>query len=249
MSSTPSPASSPSTSVEPPSPRAARALTRIKLAIVALVAAFLLGAYWAGLFDIFSEPVRIKEALVGLGPWGLIAFVVAYACLQPFGVPGTVFILAAPLIWPWPVAFAVSMAGTMAASVVGFSFARFVARDWVAKWVPARFRAYDESLAQRAFFTVLTLRFIFWMPPMLHVFFGISRVSFWTHFWGSLVGYIVPLLATAYFGQKVFDYLRHAPPSVWIAMFGTFFAIVSTLWFIRRRSVTRPEKPIEQSNS
>ncbi len=55
-----------------------------------------------------------------LGPWGYVAFVAAYAALQPFGVPGTVFIMAAPLIWPWPVAFALSMAGTMAASVVGF---------------------------------------------------------------------------------------------------------------------------------
>ena len=34
------------------------------------------------------------------------------------------------LIWPWPVAYALSMTGTMAASVVGFSFARFIARDW-----------------------------------------------------------------------------------------------------------------------
>ena len=30
--------------------------------------------------------------------------------LQPFGLPGTVFVFAAPLIWPWPVAFGLSMA-------------------------------------------------------------------------------------------------------------------------------------------
>jgi uncharacterized membrane protein YdjX (TVP38/TMEM64 family) len=151
-------------------------------------------------------------------------------------MPGTVFILAAPLIWPWPVAFALSMAGTMAASVVGFSFARFVARDWVSKMVPARFRAYNEALEKRAFFTVLMLRLIFWMPPMLHVFFGISRVRFWTHFWGSLVGYIPPLLATAYFGQKVFDAMRDAPPSVWAGIGAVVVTIVVVFWLVTRRS-------------
>jgi hypothetical protein len=106
---------------------------KLKLGAVAAVAIGFVVAQRMGLFEIFGEPARIKQALVELGPWGYVAFVAAYAALQPFGVPGTVFILAAPLIWPWPVAFALSMTGTMAASVVGFSFARFVARDWVSK--------------------------------------------------------------------------------------------------------------------
>jgi uncharacterized membrane protein YdjX (TVP38/TMEM64 family) len=178
----------------------------------------------------------VKQALVALGPWGYVAFVAAYAVFQPFGVPGTVFILAAPLIWPWPVAFGLSMAGTMAASVVGFSFARFVARDWVAKRIPTRFNAYDEALARRGFATVATLRFIFWMPPMLHAFFGISRVRFWTHFWGSAVGYVVPLLLTALFGERLFDAMRDAPRSVWLGLGVAMVAIVGTWWLVRRRS-------------
>jgi hypothetical protein len=90
-------------------------------------------------------------------------FVLAYALLQPFGVPGTIFVVAAPLIWPWPAAFAVSMAGTMAASVVGFSFARFVARDWVSARIPARLRRYDEAIARHAFTTVVVLRLVLWV--------------------------------------------------------------------------------------
>jgi uncharacterized membrane protein YdjX (TVP38/TMEM64 family) len=223
----------------PPGPATARRLRTLKIGAVVAVAAGLIVAQRMGLFEIFGEPARIKQALVELGPWGYVAFVGAYAALQPFGVPGTVFILAAPLIWPWPVAFALSMTGTMAASVVGFSFARFVARDWVSKMVPARFRAYNEALEKRAFSTVFMLRLIFWMPPMLHVFFGISRVSFWAHFWGSLVGYILPLLATAYFGQKVFDALRDAPPSVWVGMGALAVTIVVVFSLVTRRSRQR----------
>lgn len=218
---------------------AARALRNVKIGAVAAVAAGLVAAQRMGVFEIFSEPARVKQALLELGPWGYLAFVGAYAALQPFGVPGTVFILAAPLIWPWPVAFALSMAGTMAASVVGFSFARFVARDWVSRVVPARFRAYDRALEQRAFATVFTLRLIFWMPPMLHVFFGVSRVRFWTHFWGSLVGYILPLLAVAYFGQKVFDAMREAPPAVWAGVGAFMVTVVVVFTLVTRRSRRR----------
>jgi uncharacterized membrane protein YdjX (TVP38/TMEM64 family) len=110
-----------------------------------------------------------------LGAWGYIAFILAYTALQPFGVPGTIFVVAAPLIWPWPIAFALSMVGTCA-SVVGFSFARFVAKDWVSAHIPERLRKYDASLERNAFQTVVVLRLLFWMPQVLHSFFGVSKV-------------------------------------------------------------------------
>lgn len=219
----------------PPEPSGeARSRRNLKIATVALVAAALVAAQRAGLFGLFRDPVRVKQALLQLGPWGYAAFVAAYAALQPFGVPGTVFILVAPLIWPWPVAFALSMAGTMAASVVGFSFSRFVARDWVAQRIPARFRAYDDALEKRGFATVVTLRFVFWMPPMLHAFFGLSRVPFWTHFWGSAIGYLVPLFLTAYFGERVIQAMRDAPPSVWIGVGISAAVAGGTVWLVRR---------------
>ncbi|WP_437731571.1 TVP38/TMEM64 family protein [Sorangium sp. So ce1335] len=221
----------------PPGPSAAGGRLRsAKIGAVAAVVALLVVAQRAGLLELFGEPARIKRALVELGPWGYVAFVAAYAALQPFGVPGTVFILAAPLIWPWPVAFALSMAGTMAASVVGFSFARFVARDWVSKRVPARFHAYDEALNRRAFLTVFVLRLVLWMPPMLHAFFGVSGVRFSTHFWGSLAGYLLPLLATAYFGERVFDALRDAPPSTWVGVGAALVIVTVGFWLARRRA-------------
>lgn len=128
---------------------------------------------------------------------------------------------------------------SLAASVVGFSFSRFVARDWVSKMVPARFRAYEVALEKRAFATVFLLRLIFWMPPMLHVFFGVSTVRFWTHFWGSLAGYVLPLLATAYLGQKVFDTLRDAPPSVWAGLGAAAVTGTIVTWLVARRSAQR----------
>jgi uncharacterized membrane protein YdjX (TVP38/TMEM64 family) len=166
-----------------------------------------------------------------MGAWGYVAFVLAYAVLQPFGVPGTIFIVAAPLLWPWPIAFALSMAGTMAASVIGFSFARFVARDWIAERIPERFRRYDEALARNAFLTVAVLRLIFWMPQMLHAFFGVSKVRFSTHLWGSLVGYAPPLLLVSYLGASMFDASGRMQPAAWpiLAGLGVASLVVAAL--------------------
>src|SRR5689334_20156614 len=150
--------------LDPPRDLAARTRA-LRIALVAIVLVALLAAWRSGLLASFATPAAMRASLVALGAWGYLAFVAAYAVLQPFGVPGTVFILVAPLVWSWPVAFALSMTGTMAASVIGFSFARFVARDWVSRLIPERFRKYDEALGQRAFATVFWLRLIFWMPP------------------------------------------------------------------------------------
>lgn len=204
-----------------------------RVALVAVVALAMLLAWRLGVFARLSEPLALARAVGAMGVRGYVAFVVAYALLQPFGVPGTVFVVAAPLIWPWPVAFALSMVGTMLASVIGFSFARFVARDWVSARVPERFKKYDAALEQHAFRTVFLLRLIFWMPQALHAFLGVSRVPFWTHVWGSLAGYAPTLFVVSYFGAKVFDAHGNMKPDAWPIMGGMVAASLTVLLIVR----------------
>lgn len=207
-----------------------------KIAAVSVVVAVLIVAQRFGVFEQLKDPAQLTRTLVELGPWGYLVFIAAYATLQPFGVPGTVFVMAAALIWPWPIAFVLSMFGTMAASSVGFSFARFVARDWVVGIIPARFKKYDEALERRAFATVFTLRIIFWMPPLLHAFFGVSKVRFWTHFFASFLGYLLPLFLMSFFGQKLFDALKKAPTIAWIGLgIGVAAIALGTFLYRRRR--------------
>ncbi|MCC6521384.1 MAG: TVP38/TMEM64 family protein [Polyangiaceae bacterium] len=218
---------------------------KTKIAAVLGVAALLVAAWQLGVFERLGAPDELRRTLLELGAWGYLAFVGAYAVLQPFGLPGTVFIWAAPLIWPWPVAFGLSMVGTMAASVVGFSFARFVARDWIAARIPARFRKYDEAVARRGFVTVFVLRLVFWMPPLLHAFFGVSKVGFWVHFWASLAGYVLPLLIVSYFGEAVFDALKGAPVAVWVALGAGVVVSALGVWLYRRRRGRTQRAPAE----
>lgn len=208
----------------------------VRIAALLVVLAGLALAYRFGLLARLSAPRTLAAALVESGAWGYLAFVLAYALLQPFGVPGTVFIVAAPLIWPWPIAFALSMTGTMAASVIGFSFARFLARDWVTARIPARLATYNDALERNAFRTVFLLRLIFWMPQLLHAFLGVSKVPFWTHFWASLFGYLAPIFLVSYIGSSIFDAFGHMRPRAFV-MVGCLAAaslLLAAIW--RRRS-------------
>jgi len=211
----------------------------LRVGVVVLVLVVLAGAYHFGIFARVAEPKILAATLVGMGAWGYLAFILAYTVLQPFGVPGTIFVVAAPLIWPWQTAFALSMIGTMCASVVGFSFARFVAKDWVSARIPVRLRKYDASLAERAFPTVVVLRLILWMPQVLHGFFGVSKVGFWTHFWGSLIGYVPPLLLVSYLGGEMFDASGKMQPGAWPILAGLLIAslVIAALFraYERRR--------------
>lgn len=214
-------------------------LRNMKIGVVVLVMGMLLAAWHLGVFARVSEPRALAEALLEMGAGGYLVFILAYTLLQPFGVPGTIFIVAAPLIWPWATAFLLSMIGTMAASIVGFSFARFVARDWVSAHIPVRFQRYNDALEQRAFQTVVLLRLIFWMPQALHSFLGVSKVSFWTHFWGSLIGYIPPLLLVSYFGASMFDPSGRMKPEAWPIMAGLLIASIILMVFTRLRERRR----------
>jgi uncharacterized membrane protein YdjX (TVP38/TMEM64 family) len=228
----------PSQSSPAPDAASPRWLRAAKIGAVAVVAVGLLLAYRFGLFAELAEPRQLAQTLVAMGAWGYLAFILSYTLLQPFGVPGTVFIVAAPLIWPWPIAFALSMAGTMAASVVGFAFARFVARDWISARIPARFRKYDDALERNAFRTVVVLRLLFWMPQLLHSFLGVSKVPFWTHFWGSLVGYIPPLFVVSYLGAEIFDASGRMQPRAWPimgALLAASLLLVAILRYCDRR--------------
>lgn len=180
-----------------------------------MVAGILTVAYHFDVFASLARPQLLADKLVDLGIWGHLAFVVAFTLIQPFGVPGTIFIVAAPLIWPWEVAFILSLIGSMGASVVGFLVSRVIARDWVAAHIPEWLKRWEDLLERHAFRSVVVLRLIFWMAQGVHMFCGISRIKFSTHFWASLIGYIPPLLLVSYLGGEMYDDAGNMQPLAW----------------------------------
>ncbi len=187
-----------------------------KIALVSGAALMLVLATHFGALEQLRDPAHVKQTLLALGALGWLAYLVAYTLLQPFGVPGVAFMVAASLVWPPPVAIALSLVATMLASVVGFSFARYVARDWVETKIPPRLRAYDARLETHGFATVFTLRLVFWMNPTLHALLGLSRVRFTTHLAASFVPYVVQVVGVTLLGDAAFGFLKDQPIETWI---------------------------------
>jgi uncharacterized membrane protein YdjX (TVP38/TMEM64 family) len=126
-----------------------------------------------------------------------------------------------------------SMVGTMGASVVGFSFASFIAKDWVLAHIPERLSKYNAALERNAFLTVFLLRLVLWMPQALHSFFGASNVGFWTHFWASALGYLPPLFVVSYLGAEMFDVSGRMQPEAWPILCGLLIASLLVVVFIK----------------
>jgi uncharacterized membrane protein YdjX (TVP38/TMEM64 family) len=79
------------------------------------------------------------------------------------------------------------------------------------------------------------------MPQALHAFLGVSKVRFWTHFWGSFLGYIPTLLVISWLGSEMFDDAGHLQPRAWPIMgsFVAFSLLLVTVLRLRNRRAAK----------
>lgn len=208
----------------------------VKLVLVLGLAVLVLVAWKLGAFEYVERPEELREHLLALGPWGYVAYVVAFAILQPIGIPGFALIVVASYVWPAPVAYGLSLLGAMISAIEGFLFARFVARDWVAKKLPARLHKYDRAIAARAVRAAFVLRMIFWMNPLIHGLFGVSRVRFRDYVLGTFLGYVPSLAVAVWATGGALELLRSQPTWLLALVIGAIVLIllVRLVWWRRR---------------
>ena len=179
----------------------------IALVVVAALAAFLVGGGW----DFISDGDRVQEFFTERGALGPIVFVLAMWALQPWGVPGAVFMVPASLIWPMPAAIALSWVGNMGASAIAFSFARWVARDWVEPRIPPWMAKYNDRLAQGGLYEVLALRVVTGQLPPADWMLGVSRVRWGPFVVGTAIGIIPGIVLIVWVGGSLFTTLADRP--------------------------------------
>lgn len=187
---------------------------RFRVALILLVAALAMSLYATGAYTAI-EPERLRNWLQGAGRWGGLLFVVVYSLLQPLGVRSIFFLLTAPLVWTPATAFVLSWLGTLAASLVAFSFARFVGRDWVQRRLPQGIRRLDDRLAARGLRTVTLLRLIFYTAPTLQFALGVSRVRFAPFLLGTALGVLPFTALMTALGAQINRWLAAHPVSSW----------------------------------
>lgn len=172
---------------------------RIVLAIVAL--AFCgIGTLW--LFDLIPDPPEIRDRLDGSGAAGPVVFLLAFIAIQPWGLPGALFIVPAALVWPPLVAFGLSWLGANLAALLGFLFARWAGRDWARSRLGSFVATYDERLARHGFATVLALRLAFVCAPPTSWLLGVSRISSRTYVLASALGFIPGIALMTLLGNR-----------------------------------------------
>jgi uncharacterized membrane protein YdjX (TVP38/TMEM64 family) len=206
-------------------------------AVLATVVALFTAAYFAGFLEILGDRERLGALLDELGPLGALLYVSAFACFEPFFVPGFLFVLAAATVWPFWTVYGLSLLGAVGAGIVGFGFARFLARDWVATRIPQRFRGYDEQLAgPRGLQAVVVVRLIFFLAPPAHWVLGLSQVRFTPFVFGTALGFAPTMALLCWLCVYLGEWILTQPIAVWFVAFGLVVAAIATLRLRRRAS-------------
>ncbi len=210
----------------------------LKVLLLVLVVAIAVTAHMTGSLDLLYEPAAFRDMLAGQGARGQLVFLACFALIQPMGVPGFLFVIAAAMLWPAPQAFLLAMAGSLGAAVTGFAFARYVARDWVRAHLPARFHRFDDRLEQQSFRTVVLVYLVFFLAPPAHWVLGLSRVRFRAFLAGAAVGFIPGNAALVFLGAPLVEWLLANPAWLW-AVAGAIVLVVLLvkLYRMRHRSV------------
>ncbi len=112
-----------------------------------------------------------------LGPWGPVAFIIAYGAATVLFLPGTVFTLAGGAMFGplWGTMF--NLTGATFGAVLAFLTARYVAADWVAAKVGGRLARIIEGVEQEGWRFVAFTRLVPLFPfNVLNYAFGLTKI-------------------------------------------------------------------------
>ena len=221
---------------------------RIVLWIAAL-ALTIIGILW--LLDLIPDPTEIRDALRDSGSVGALVFLLAFIAIQPWGLPGSLFIVPAALVWPPLVAFGLSWLGANLAALLGFLFARWAGRDWARSRLGLFVETYDERLARHGFATILVLRLVFVCAPPISWLLGVSRISLRTNILASALGFVPGIALMTLLGNRGLAAIEDRSGGSLLLLLGVLAIFI--LYRMRIRSVAartivptpQPEMPQE----
>ncbi len=197
-----------------------------RAAVLAAVVALVCTAWWGGWFDQLDAE-RVRSLLTESGAWGPVLYVASFALIEPLGAPGIIFIIPASFVWPLSVAFALSWIASVCAGIVGFSFARWVARDFVQRHLPDRFRRFDHQIAERPLLAVIVVRLVFFLAPPAHWVLGVSRVPLGTFVMGTAIGFAPGVALMTVAGPALVEFWSSVErPGLWIGLAVLVFALI-----------------------
>ncbi len=143
------------------------------------------------------------EWVQGLGPLGVVVFIAAYAVATVLFLPGSLFTIAAGLIYGVLAGTAVALTGAIIGASLAFLCGRYLVRARVESGTKGneKFKAIDGAIEKQGWKIIGLLRLSPLIPFNLsNYFYGITAVKFWPYFLASLFGMIPGTLLYAYLG-------------------------------------------------
>ena len=194
-----------------------------------ILAFSLVAVLW--IFELVPDPATVKTWLREAGPMGGLAFVAAFTGLQPWGLPGSLFVVPAALVWPPVLAFFLSWTGANLASLVGFLFARWAGRDWARGRLGPFLEVYDRRLVEHGFATVVVLRMLFVSAPPTSWLLGVSGIPLRTFVLASAVGFVPGIALITLLGNRGLAAVREPTASSLVVLLG----VLAVFFFYQRR--------------
>lgn len=211
-----------------------------RVLLLAVIVGIFAAAWRTGAFELFRDMDRLRALISSWGPWAYVLFVATFTVLQPLGIPAVFWILAAGLLWSFPVAFALSMTGAVCGASLGFFFARYLARDWVAARLPERIRRYDDKIAANGLRAVILIRLVFLLAPYTHWILGLSKVRYGAFVLGTVIGSIPNIGIVTWFGEVALRWLEAQSPVAWAVAGAVVVAALVARRIVVRRAKVKP---------
>ena len=181
---------------------------RRRIALFVAVSVLLLAAWKFGVFETFGSTGKVHALIDSWGVWAYVLYVVTFVALMPFGIPAFMWVLPAGLLWPFWVAYPLSILSVAGASSVGFFFARYIAHEWVAAHLPGRIRRIDERFSRHGIFSVILFRIVFQLGAPTHWLLGLSRIGYGTFLIGTVLGAMPVVALVTWFGHDVVHWVE-----------------------------------------
>ena len=139
----------------------------------------------------------------GLGPIGVVVFIIAYALATVLFLPGWIFTVSAGLIYGVFAGTAVALTGALIGASLAFLVARYLLRRNIEETTKKnpRFAAIDQAIGKNGWKIVGLLRLSPLIPFNLsNYFYGITSITFGAYVLVSAIGMIPGTLLYAYLG-------------------------------------------------
>lgn len=157
--------------------------------VVAAFAIAIFAAWQAGLYADFSVE-SLRARILDAGSLGALLFIPIFVLGGLLHMPALVFPMAAGLIWPLPIALAVSWVGASLNACIMFSIARYTVRGAVERRLPEGFRALDELIGENGLRSVILFRLITFVGSGPQWVLGATRVELRDVLIGTPIGVI-----------------------------------------------------------